>query len=354
MQRARIVGLIVLAGLIFAEFASGSRSTLNVAAAVLAFVGVGCWGRWPMFSVGLVSCALLVSAGDGAASVSLVIAEVVTLALSAAVLSWRATAVAGSVVVAALSVTTALDDAVSAGEAAQPILVAAAVAIGVHAVRASVKRREDHARLQAELGLAQARADLARDVHDVTSHALMAVLTQLRVARRGVDIGDQEIAARGLDKAEGAAKNAIGDLRSLTLVIAGSGRQLSSCETLAEVFSQIREACSNFPTTTFRQEPTDGPIDPQIATTAIRVVQQCLANAAAHSPRSPAVISACVDRGLLRITASNAISADGDTGTQLGLTIMEHRVADVGGTIAAGPIDGEFVVCCELPLARVG
>jgi signal transduction histidine kinase len=255
------------------------------------------------------------------------------------------------VVCAAFVVSTARDDSVSAAQGAQPVAVAILVCGLSFAIRRSIDRRMELNRLQIELDLAAARSELARDVHDVTSHALMAVLTQLRVSRRGLGLGNTEGAERALGQAEMAAGQAIQDLRALTLVIAGRSAPLAACGSLAEVRAQISQACANFPHASY--DPGSGddrPLAPAMATTAIRVVQQCLANAAAHSPDTRVTVSTGVEGDCLSISATNPIRSGSGHGLKMGLTIMEQRVHEVGGTLRSGPSGETFTVTCRLPI----
>lgn len=230
------------------------------------------------------------------------------------------------------------------------MLLVVGVAGGALAIARHIQRRVELERLRAELRLATARGELARDIHDVTNHALMAVLTQLRVGRRGLGTNDLATAERGLGQAEAAARAAITDLRGLTLLAAGTGPPPPACSSLREVYDQIGEACINFTPTSYDHDERNGPVRPDVATTAIRVVQQCLANAAAHAPGEPLTVVAAREDAWLRIRTHNAICATDEPGLRLGLSIMSQRVADVGGTLEAGVADGAFRVDCRLPL----
>jgi signal transduction histidine kinase len=294
---------------------------------------------------------LVVTAGHAIVPIVALLASLVALGWVTTTCDIRTAIAILAVTCLAFAVAIARDDSVSAGEGAQPIVLAMLVCGACVLVRRSVAARMEMNRLQLGLSLAEARAELARDVHDVTSHALMAVLTQLRVGRRGMAMGETLNAERALAQAEQAAGQAITDLRALTLIVAGRDTPLSSCHSLADVHTQISQACANFPTVTFEPASADNiALPPAVATTAIRVVQQCLANAAAHSPESPVAVKTSLDDGWLLIEAANPIGGGSGAGLKLGLAIMEHRVNGVGGTLHRGARANEFAVSCRLPI----
>jgi signal transduction histidine kinase len=179
----------------------------------------------------------------------------------------------------------------------------------------------------------------------------MGVLTQLRVGRQCLALGHNENADRALGQAEDAAGQAIHDLRALTLVIAGVPTPLAACSSYVDVQMQMKQACASFPLAIFQTNPpVNLELSPVVATTAIRVVQQCLANAAAHSPESPVVVTATIDSGSLLISSTNQTGNSNGAGLKLGLLIMEHRVHDVGGTFKSGTANKSFEVSCRLPI----
>jgi signal transduction histidine kinase len=145
-------------------------------------------------------------------------------------------------------------------------------------------------------------------------------------------------------------KDAIADLRALTQIVAGSPAQLASCSTLSQVYAQIDQAGANFPTAVVHHDGADGEIDARVATTAIRVLQQCLANAAAHAPGKAVAISAQRIETMLVVVATNAVEELSEPGLRMGLAIMAQRVSDVGGLFSSGIASGMFSVHCELPI----
>jgi signal transduction histidine kinase len=352
MTRAHLIGLavvIAVAGVL--DHPPTLRESLGIGTSA---ISITLWNRSPVLAMALASGAAVVASSDGRLPIAVLLAMVASMAVVAYKTNHRKTLVLLAVGIVSLCVAVALDDQVNASAGTQSILLLVAVAFAAWGIKRSVKRRIELEHLQSSLSLAKARSELARDVHDVTSHALMAVLTQLRVGRRGLDSGDSLAAERGIDQAEAAARAAIGDLRALTLLVSGGDAPLATCRSLREIYDQIAQACAKFPSTEFHHDETDAPVESNVATTAIRVVQQCLANAAAHAPGSYLTVTSTVTSTTsgpwLRLATRNRSSASSEHGLQLGLSIMAQRVAEVGGTLSAGHHENMFRVECSLPI----
>jgi signal transduction histidine kinase len=350
MRRVAIVGLVVFISLTTAGFVAQAPTRWELLGSVAAAVAIALWTRSPLTTTALVGAAAVVASIDGRLPVPILLAAAATIGVVAYTANLRTTAVALAIVLTSLVLAIALDNQVGAADGAQSILLVCVVAAGAAGIKRSLARTIELERLRTDLGLSRARSELARDVHDVTSHALMAVLTQLRVGRRGIEQSDAAVAARGIDQAEAAARSAIGDLRALTLLVAEGERPLASCQSIREINDQIAQSCANFTPTEFEHDDADGPVASNVATTAIRVVQQCLANAAAHAPGNCLTVRSKVTGKWLMISAQNQASVSGEPGLQLGLTIMQQRVAEVGGTLEAGKSNGVFHVECRLPI----
>jgi signal transduction histidine kinase len=352
MKGAHLIGLAIVTTVAAALDHTPTRwEALGIVAAA---IGITLWNRSPVAAMLLASGATVVASSDGRLPIVVLLALVASMAAAAYKTDHRKTILLLAVGIISLCAAVALDDQVNASAGTQSILLLAAVAFAAWGIKRSVTRRIELEHLQSSLGLAKARSELARDVHDVTSHALMAVLTQLRVGRRGIDSGDSLAAGRGIDQAEAAARAAIGDLRALTLLVSGGDAPLATCRSLREIYDQIAQACANFPSTEFHHDETDAPVESNVATTAIRVIQQCLANAAAHAPGSYLTVTSTVRSTTsgpwLRLVTRNRSSASSEHGLQLGLSIMAQRVAEVGGTLSAGHHENMFRVECSLPI----
>lgn len=308
--------------------------------------------RRPLAAASVAAAALSVAVLDGSASIVAFAAVAVTVVGAA----WRVPLLPkiAATVLGVLSclVIVALDEEVSVGDGLQPIALLVSAAVGSSLLQRDLRRTRQIATMRLEQRISAARADLARDVHDVTSHALMAVLAQLRVGSHRLATADRDSAELGLQRAEVVVKDAIVDLRSLTMVIAGGDERVTERVPVRDVYSQFTRACTRFPVATLEHDNADGMLDPPVATTAIRVVQQCLANAAAHAPGLPVSITAGVDGQHLEIVARNPVASGSEPrlGPGLGMSIMSKRVHDVGGEIDIDARHEDFCVRCRLPI----
>jgi signal transduction histidine kinase len=350
MQRVPPIALGLLAVLVIAEVTTEPITIANVLGAVAALAALGLMRSFPFIGALLAAASLAIATADGRASIAALAVLVVTVGVIGFRGPNRLTTVAATAGLAACIATIVLDDNVSIAEGSQPMLLVVLVAFGGWVVGREMQRRGEVEELRFANQLAVARSELARDVHDVTSHALMAVLAQLRVGRRGLDNVDLVMAERGFGQAEAVVKDAIADLRSLTLIVAGGPAPLAACATLGQVYAQIAQAGANFPTAIVQHDDADDEIDAQVATTAIRVVQQCLANAAAHAPGQDIAIRAERVNDHLVVASSNAACETSEPGLRMGLAIMAQRVGDIGGALTSGVANGAFHVRCELPI----
>ena len=97
------------------------------------------------------------------------------------------------------------------------------------------------------------------------------------------------------------------------------------------------------------------PVAAEAALAAYRTAQEALTNARKHAPGQPvrlsldftaAQIAVRVANPVATVTAGGPLAA---TRAQYGLTGLRERAALSGGTLAAGPADGEWRVCLRIP-----
>ena len=98
------------------------------------------------------------------------------------------------------------------------------------------------------------------------------------------------------------------------------------------------------------------PVAAEAALAAYRTAQEALTNARKHAPGQPGrlclefsarEIAVQVVNGLLPALGEDGPLAEGGTG--YGLTGLRERAARSGGTLTAGPADGEWDVCLRIP-----
>ena len=210
---------------------------------------------------------------------------------------------------------------------------------------------------QARRAVAAERSRIARELHDVVSHAIAVTVLQARGARRMLG-SDDEAVRRSLDAIELTNTQALGDMRRLLSLLrdAEDGPRddpqpsLARLETLV---GRLRE--SGLAVDLSVTGRPDG-LPPGVDLSAYRIVQEALTNVLKHAPGAHARVSVGYGDSELEVTVSDDGSAvsTGD-GRGHGLVGIRERVAVVGGRVEAGPADdGGFVVRARLPYAVEG
>ncbi|HEU5456455.1 MAG TPA: sensor histidine kinase, partial [Nocardioides sp.] len=214
---------------------------------------------------------------------------------------------------------------------------------------------------QAARAVAEERSRIARELHDVVSHAISVTVLQARGARRTLDT-DPTTARRALDAIEQTNTAALGDMRRLLAVLRDTepeGRSTDdhspqpSLAHLDRLLEHVRD--SGVPVEVgvvgdARELP------PGVDLSAYRIVQEALTNVLKHSARAEArVVLEYADNALAVTVSDNGIPGPvngTDPGGGHGLIGIQERVAVVGGEVSAGPRpDGGFEIRATLPYA---
>jgi signal transduction histidine kinase len=216
------------------------------------------------------------------------------------------------------------------------------------------------------------RATIARELHDVVSHAISVTVLQARGARRQLGT-DEESVRRALDAIEQTNTSALSDMRRLLAVLrdtdtvedAGDGHAPApSLEHLSTLLEQVRE--SGVPVDL---EVVGSPVavPPGVDLSAYRIVQEALTNVIKHAgspthvdvsirhlPGSLAIEVVDDGRGAAALAAVGAGAGREDgakppTGGH-GLLGMRERVELWGGELVVGPVaGGGYRVSARLP-----
>ncbi|GAA1926985.1 hypothetical protein GCM10009815_21880 [Nocardioides marmoribigeumensis] len=222
--------------------------------------------------------------------------------------------------------------------------------------------REEAARAarQHEQDVAAATADerlrIARELHDVLGHAISVMGLQAAAVRRRLR-PEQQVESDALLAVEGAGRQAVEELRRLLGVLrtpSEAGDEafgLGSSARAAAVVDEVRAAGLQVESAGI--EHVDD-LNPALALTVVRIVQEGLTNALRHAPASRASVR--VDRadGWLTITVEDdgggRVARVPSDGHGFGLVGMAERVSVFGGTLEAGPREESgFALRAALP-----
>ncbi|MGW8730379.1 sensor histidine kinase [Streptomyces sp. NPDC055808] len=219
-------------------------------------------------------------------------------------------------------------------------------------------RRAQQERLAAETrrAVAEERARIAREVHDVVAHTVSVMVIQASAAEDVFD-ADPEQARQALRAIDGAGRSALGELRVLLRADAGGEgdegrRPPRGLGDLAELAAGARAAGLAVELS----EEGRGPTPPSaVDLAAYRIVQEALTNTLRHAGASLVRVSVRRDMEAIHIAVSDNGRPGGrswrSAGSGRGLAGMRERAALLGGTLVAGPgPDGGFEVHAVLPI----
>jgi signal transduction histidine kinase len=221
--------------------------------------------------------------------------------------------------------------------------VGTAVRYQLDALAARREQADEHRHRLAE----QERLRIAREVHDVVAHSLAMINVQAGVAAHVADRRPEQ-AKEALLNIKAASASALKDLRA-TLAVLRSGEDKAPAPSLAQAGELLDHARDAGLTVDVHGEPGDLPAPVDGA--AYRILQESLTNVVRHADRPEHV-----DVRFERKPGSFVLKVrdDGRGTTQPtpghGLRGMRERAAALGGRWTAGPVDGGFEVCVELPI----
>ena len=220
--------------------------------------------------------------------------------------------------------------------------------------RAAQLEREREER--ATQAVAQERARIARELHDVVAHHVSVMVVQAAGARRVLE-KDPALARDALEAVEQAGRTALGEMRRMLEVLradeAGIGPQPGLGD-LDRLVGQVREA--GLPVE-LAIEGRDRTLPAGMDLAAYRIVQEALTNTVKHAGRATARVTVRFENDALDIEVSD--DGRGAAAPLLertvegghGLIGMSERVALYGGELETGPVfPGGYRVHARLPL----
>ncbi len=200
------------------------------------------------------------------------------------------------------------------------------------------------------------RTRIARDLHDVVAHHMSMVVVQAESAPYRLD-SLTEPAKAEFASISGSARAALNEIRALLGVLRNDdGVATAPQPGLADIERLVDSAVrAGAPVRLSMHGDMTAVLRPTVGLSAYRIVQECLANAARHSPGADVQVGIRSDADAVLVEVSNAPSPHPPPPSPPGhgLAGMRERAAVVGGTLTAGPrSDGGFAVTATLPLTR--
>jgi signal transduction histidine kinase len=206
---------------------------------------------------------------------------------------------------------------------------------------------------QARLAVAEERARIARELHDIVGHSV-SVMTVQAAGVRSLLRPEQEREREALEIIEQTGREALAEMRRLVGVLrrpeeAPALAPQPSLEHVDKLVSQAREA--GLPVE-LRVEGDPVQLPAGVDLTAYRLVQEGLTNAIKHARAEHAEVVVRYSNGTVELTVSDDGAGDGagEKGGN-GLVGMRERVSVYGGELDAGPRpEGGFRLHATLPV----
>ena len=226
-------------------------------------------------------------------------------------------------------------------------------------LRARTERLERERAERAIAAVADERARIARELHDVVAHSISVMTIQAGAARLLLDEEPQR-AEEPLLSIEETGRETLAEMRRLVGVLRkdmaeGALEPRPSLDNLGALIEQARVA--GLPVELAVDGDAEG-VTPGVDLAAYRIVQEALTNVRKHGGSARTRVTVRYARDTLELEITNDGQGGrngGGVGSGHGLVGMRERVAVYGGELEAGPrASGGYRVLARLPLERAG
>ncbi|WP_030543288.1 histidine kinase [Streptomyces albus] len=230
------------------------------------------------------------------------------------------------------------------------------------AVRARRAEEAERRRLAAEAATAAERARIARELHDVVTHHVTAMVVQADAAQFLLTSAPER-AGEGLTAVSDTGRRALTELRYLLGVLEATGESASAdparagrAPALGRVGDLVGQARRSGQPVEFRERGERRPQSVNVELAAYRVVQEALTNAMKYAAGKPTrVLLRHGDEHIrIEVTTDGPVAAPvtrkpGPAGGR-GLAGLRTRLRTLDGELEAGPRpEGGFAVQATIP-----
>ncbi len=204
--------------------------------------------------------------------------------------------------------------------------------------------------------LAAERLRISREIHDTVAHSLTGIVLQAAGARSGLarDATTKDELDQALGTIQRAAEQSMRELHRLL----GMLRETEEAETrggteqLGALIESAREAGLDV-VAQGSGEPVE--LDPSIAHTAYRVVQEGLSNVMKHGgagARVEVVLDWLPESLAITVRNKAGIAQPGAPSGGFGLIGLRERVSVIGGALQSGPTADGYLLHADLPTTK--
>jgi len=221
------------------------------------------------------------------------------------------------------------------------------------AAEARAAQAERERETAARIAVAEERARIARELHDIVAHAVSVMVLQVGAVRHKLpdELADESGALRGVEQ---AGRTALAEMRRLLSAMRrdGDDLELAPQPGLGGVGALVAEIGRAGLPVTLHVEGEAAPLPRAIDLSAYRIVQEGLTNALKHARAHRADVPLRYAPDELQIEVRDDGTGGGaSNGPGYGLVGVGERVKIYGGTMTAGAApDGGFVLGARLPL----
>ncbi|MEU8527656.1 histidine kinase [Streptomyces sp. NPDC048629] len=213
--------------------------------------------------------------------------------------------------------------------------------------------------VEAERAAARERARIAREMHDILSHAVSLMIVQAEAGPLAVRAAPEKAEA-AFDAISETGRDAMAQLRRMLGVLREEDgpaprEPQPGLDAIPELLARVRAGGLDV---TYDTAGGPGPLPPALGATVHRIVQEALTNVVKHAAARTTAVRLGRAAGLLTVTVTDdgrgPRGARGPSGGH-GLIGLRERAAAHGGTAVTGPGPGGrgFEVRVEIPLDSV-
>lgn len=227
------------------------------------------------------------------------------------------------------------------------------------AVEDRARQLEVTRRIEAEQAAARERARIAREMHDILSHAVSLMIVQAEAGPVAVRTAPERAEA-AFDAISETGRDAMVQLRRMLGVLReseqGPGAPRSPQPALSELPALVERVRSSGLAVTHTVTGPKRPLPRDTDSAVFRIVQEALTNTVKHAAASEAAVLLAYGESDLTVSVTDDGRGGGTgTGTGHGLIGIRERAAAHGGSARTGPGPGGrgFRVDVTLPLVPV-
>ncbi|MDP9765260.1 sensor histidine kinase [Deinococcus enclensis] len=218
--------------------------------------------------------------------------------------------------------------------------------------RALAELRQYHG-LELQHAALEERTRISRELHDTLGHELTALRLELQRGKRLLDQpeGLRDSLGRALARSNESMQSLQAAVRTLRPHVP-DGTLYGAVQQLLRAWPVPVELRCSAP------EPAE--LSPQLRLAAFRTIQEALTNALKHAPGQEVTVELhpCAQGLTLRVVNGMAAEENGDAlpadSGGHGVTGLQERLSELGGTLHVSHLDGRFELRAEFPLHPAG